>query len=97
MKLEAIKYGIPKLSIDENKSLIEFIKSSYSIFDDYSAAVNSCPQCYSKHIVKNGLRNVFKKTFVEIAIRTLITDQTLYCPEFKSLISGMKLFWILFT
>ena len=61
MKLESIKYGIQKLSITEKKDLIDFIKGSYSLFDEYSTCVNSCPVCHSGRIVKNGLRKGVQK------------------------------------
>lgn len=59
--LEKLKYKIDHLSIEEKKSLIDYIKNSYSIFDSYSSSVSACPVCHSTHIVKNGLRKGVQK------------------------------------
>jgi transposase-like protein len=61
MKLQVIKNRISQLSVNEKKDLIMFIKSSYSVFDDYSIDVNACPDCHSNHIVKNGTRKGVQK------------------------------------
>ena len=61
MYLKTIKHRIKKLSIKDKKDLIAYIKSSYSVFDDYSAVVKACPVCGSNHIVKNGKRKEVQK------------------------------------
>jgi transposase-like protein len=61
MQLKEIKNKIKNLSIGDKKDLIDFIKNSYSVFDDYSACVKSCPTCFSVHIIKNGTRKGVQK------------------------------------
>lgn len=61
MRLETIKHRINHLSIQEKKSLVDYIKGSYSVFDDYSLDVKACPVCNSTYIVKNGLRKDVQK------------------------------------
>ncbi len=56
MNIEKLKSKIAKLSKSDKKDLIDFIKTSYSIFDDFSS-VHTCPSCHSENIVKNGTRN----------------------------------------
>lgn len=61
MKLHGLKNRINRLSIEEKKDLIDFIKGSYSVFDSHSHSINSCPCCQSKKIVKNGTRKGVQK------------------------------------
>ncbi len=56
MKIDKIKSNINKLKVNERLELIDFIKNSYSIFNEF-ANVEKCPRCQSNHIVKNGVRN----------------------------------------
>ncbi len=60
MSISNIKSRVSKLSISEKVELIDFIKNSYSIFDEYSE-INSCSFCGSGKIFKNGTRNGFQK------------------------------------
>lgn len=60
MKIETIKSKIEHLSTDQKKELISFIKSSYSIFDEYSN-ISNCPHCNSNKIIKNGTRNCINR------------------------------------
>lgn len=53
---DKLKTKISKLRISERKELIDFIRNSYSVFNEY-AKVEKCPHCGSNHIVKNGTRN----------------------------------------
>ena len=50
-----LKTKVSKLSVKQRRELIDFIKNSYSVFNEY-ATVEKCPACGSKHIVKNGTR-----------------------------------------
>jgi transposase-like protein len=61
MSLRIIKKGIKHLSISDKKELIDYIKSSYSVFDEYSINVKACPECHSDYIVKNGTRKGIQK------------------------------------
>lgn len=60
MKVSVIKDDIKHLSIQEKRELIEYIKRSYSIFDEHSI-MTVCPECSSKGIVKNGKRKGVQK------------------------------------
>ena len=51
-----LKKNVSGLKIDERKQLMEYIKSSYSVFNEHSDVTN-CPHCNSKNIKKNGVRN----------------------------------------
>src|SRR5271169_894319 len=50
-----------RLSIDEKRSIIDFLKNSYSIFDEHAKDVKNCPSCFSDYIVKNGTRKGVQK------------------------------------
>ncbi|NJK94626.1 MAG: IS1595 family transposase [Bacteroidetes bacterium] len=56
MKFDKLKLSVQKLNKSQKLELINYIKSSYSVFDDFSH-VQGCPRCGSTHIVKNGTRN----------------------------------------
>lgn len=56
MKIDNLKSKIEKLSVKQKRDLINFIKNSYSVFNEI-ASVDKCPHCGSSHIVKNGTRN----------------------------------------
>ena len=56
MKIDKLKSNINKLNVKERLELIDFIKNSYSIFNQY-AKIEKCPHCSSVKIVKNGVRN----------------------------------------
>ena len=61
MQLKVLKNRIKNLPVKDKKDLIDFIKSSYSVFDDYSGCVKTCPTCHSSRIVKNGTRKGVQK------------------------------------
>ena len=56
MNINSIKSKINKLSVEQKKELINYIKENYSIFDEYSN-IEECPYCHSVSFVKNGTRN----------------------------------------
>jgi transposase-like protein len=56
MKFDKLKLSVQKLNKSQKQDLINFIKSSYSVFEE-SSAVQGCPRCGSTHVVKNGTRN----------------------------------------
>jgi len=53
MKIENFKSRITNLTTKEKIELIKYIKSSYSIFDEY-VEVSECSHCNSKNIIKWG-------------------------------------------
>ena len=55
MKINNLKRHILCLTGEEKKELIDFIKSSFSVFDQYSN-IDSCPRCFSFHFKKDGKR-----------------------------------------
>ena len=56
MKIHTIETQIEKLSTNQKKDLIEYIKNSYSIFDEYTNLTH-CPYCESKHFIKHDNKN----------------------------------------
>jgi len=55
MNINSLKSKINKLNVSQKRELINYIKTNYSVFDEY-AEVKCCPYCYSNHIIKNGTR-----------------------------------------
>jgi transposase-like protein len=55
MNIQNLKNKINGLTVNQKKELIDHIKESYSVFDEYSN-VEKCPYCQSTHFVKNGKR-----------------------------------------
>lgn len=60
MELKNIKSLISKLSIKERQLLVSELKTSYSIFHEYSD-VTKCPHCGTDKFVKNGIRGGVNK------------------------------------
>lgn len=54
-EINHIKTKVSKLNVKQRRELIDFIRNSYSLFNEY-AKVEKCPFCGSSHIVKNGTR-----------------------------------------
>ncbi len=54
--IQSLKKRVNTLSVKEKQDLIEYLRSSYSIFDEH-ADVTACRHCGSGKIVKNGIRN----------------------------------------
>lgn len=54
--VERLKLKVNRLDSQQKRDLINYLKSSYSIFDEH-VKITACPHCGSSHIVKNGTRN----------------------------------------
>jgi|GEM_PF-2218241 len=58
--LRKLREKISHLSSRQKRDLIQYLKTSYSVFDEH-VNVKACPTCGSNHIVKNGTRNGYNK------------------------------------
>ena len=69
---------IKNLNNKQKKALIDYIKSSYSIFDE-KLEVNACPHCGSGKIIKNGNQNGCSRFLCKVCNKTFNSLRYVFC------------------